>query len=164
VSRFVEPPLAEGRAARAHARAVDEGLDALFAMRASRGARSRATCAAARARRRARGRGRAALGLVQEAARERLRKRARQLEAETGLLDEARLHQEIAIAAERMDVNEEIVRLRSHVDQFRELLEAAGRPAGRAASSSSCSRSSCARRTRSARRAATAPIAHWVWS
>jgi hypothetical protein len=39
-------------------------------------------------------------GQVQERARERLRKRARQLESETGLLDEARLHQEVVLAAD----------------------------------------------------------------
>ena len=39
----------------------------------------------------------------------------------------------IAIAADRMDVTEEIVRLRSHLDQFRELVDGAGpgRPVGR---------------------------------
>jgi uncharacterized protein (TIGR00255 family) len=42
------------------------------------------------------------------------------------LLDEARLHQEIAIAADRLDVTEEIVRLRSHIGQFREIVQAAG--------------------------------------
>ena len=66
-------------------------------------------------------------GAVRDAARERLRKRAEQLEQETGILDEARLHQEIVIAADRLDITEEIVRLRSHVDQFREIV-AAGRP------------------------------------
>jgi uncharacterized protein (TIGR00255 family) len=72
-------------------------------------------------------------GAVRDAARERLRKRAAQLEGETGILDEARLHQEIVIAAERLDVTEEIVRLRSHVDQFREIMATGGpgRPVGR---------------------------------
>jgi len=72
-------------------------------------------------------------GVVRDAARERLRKRAGQLELETGLLDEARLHQEIVIAAERLDITEEIVRLRSHVDQFREIVATGGpgRPVGR---------------------------------
>ena len=72
-------------------------------------------------------------GLVQESARERLRKRARQLESETGVMDEARLYQEIVIAADRLDITEEIVRLRSHVDQFRKLLGvgAPGSPVGR---------------------------------
>jgi uncharacterized protein (TIGR00255 family) len=70
---------------------------------------------------------------VVEAARERLRKRTEALRNETGLLDEARLHQEIVIAADKLDVNEELVRLRSHVDQFQASLEAAerGAPVGR---------------------------------
>jgi len=72
-------------------------------------------------------------GLVQQAVRERLRKRAQQLEQETGLLDAARLHQEVVIAADRLDVTEELVRLRSHVGQFREILAGAGprSPVGR---------------------------------
>jgi uncharacterized protein (TIGR00255 family) len=72
-------------------------------------------------------------GAVGDAARERLRKRAEQLNLETGILDEARLHQEIVIAADRLDITEEIVRLRSHVDQFREIVAMGGpgRPVGR---------------------------------
>ncbi|HEM45838.1 MAG TPA: DUF1732 domain-containing protein, partial [Alphaproteobacteria bacterium] len=57
-------------------------------------------------------------GEVVQAARERLRKRTEQIAQETGLYDEARLHQEIVIAADRLDVTEELVRLRSHVAQF----------------------------------------------
>ncbi len=57
-------------------------------------------------------------------ARARLRKRAEQLAEETGLLDEARLHQEVVLAADRSDITEELVRLRSHVDQFREVMAA----------------------------------------
>jgi uncharacterized protein (TIGR00255 family) len=72
-------------------------------------------------------------GVVREAVRERLHKRAKQLQLETGLLDEARLHQEIVIAADRSDVTEEIVRLRSHAEQFREIVASAGvgHPVGR---------------------------------
>ena len=72
-------------------------------------------------------------GTVQEAVRERLRRRSEQLREETGILDEARLHQEIVLAADRLDITEELVRLRSHVDQFREILGegGAGRPVGR---------------------------------
>jgi uncharacterized protein (TIGR00255 family) len=72
-------------------------------------------------------------GAVRDAARARLRKRAEQLKGETGILDEARLHQEIVIAAERLDITEEIVRLRSHVDQFREIVATGGpgQPVGR---------------------------------
>jgi uncharacterized protein (TIGR00255 family) len=70
---------------------------------------------------------------VREAAADRLRRRAAQLELESGVLDEGRLHQEIVLAVDRMDITEEIVRLRSHVSQFREILEAAGpgSPVGR---------------------------------
>lgn len=64
--------------------------------------------------------------IVRESARERLRKRSAQLELETGLIDEARLHQEIVIAADRLDVSEEIARLRSHLDQFHSVLATAG--------------------------------------
>ena len=45
-------------------------------------------------------------------------------------VDEARLLQEVAIMAERSDITEEIVRFRSHIDQFNDLLageDAAGR-------------------------------------
>ena len=72
-------------------------------------------------------------GLVQASVRERLRKRAEQLQAETGLELEARLAHEIVLAADRLDVTEEIVRLRSHVEQFRAVLDAGetGEPAGR---------------------------------
>ncbi len=70
---------------------------------------------------------------VVQAAKERLRKRAEQLRHETGLLDEARLHQEVVIAADRMDIREELVRLRSHVEQFKGMLcrADAGQPVGR---------------------------------
>jgi uncharacterized protein (TIGR00255 family) len=61
-------------------------------------------------------------GAVQAAARERLRKRAEQLAAETGLRDESRLAQELVWAADRLDVTEELVRLRSHLGQFRAAL------------------------------------------
>jgi uncharacterized protein (TIGR00255 family) len=72
-------------------------------------------------------------GQVMEAARERLRKRTEQIRRDVGSVDEARLHQEIVIAADRLDITEELVRLRSHVDQFRTILgEAdASQPVGR---------------------------------
>jgi uncharacterized protein (TIGR00255 family) len=70
---------------------------------------------------------------VQQAVRARLQKRMQKLQAETGLEDDARLQQELMIAADRLDVTEEIVRLRSHVEQFRAALADAGpgRPVGR---------------------------------
>jgi uncharacterized protein (TIGR00255 family) len=72
-------------------------------------------------------------GVVRESVIERLRKRAEQLQQETGLVDEARLQQEVVIAADRLDITEEIVRLRSHIAQFREIVAAGGvgNPVGR---------------------------------
>jgi uncharacterized protein (TIGR00255 family) len=71
--------------------------------------------------------------LVVEAARERLRRRTDQIRQDTGLLDEARLHQEIVIAADRLDITEELVRLRSHVSQFSDIISTAvsSKPVGR---------------------------------
>jgi uncharacterized protein (TIGR00255 family) len=45
-------------------------------------------------------------------------------------VDEARLAQEVALLADRLDVTEELVRARSHLDQLRQQLEAA-QPVGR---------------------------------
>jgi uncharacterized protein (TIGR00255 family) len=72
-------------------------------------------------------------GEVVQAARQRLQKRAEQIRREVGLTDDARLHQEIVIAADRLDITEELVRLRSHVVQFEETLRAGGadNPVGR---------------------------------
>jgi len=69
-------------------------------------------------------------GEVAAAVRERLAKRAAQLREETGG-DEGRLLQEIVIAADRMDVTEELVRIASHVDQFEATLGAGEGPVGR---------------------------------
>jgi len=134
VARLAEPQISDVPLRERTLAALDEALEALIAMRGSEGA-ALARDLSARLDRVAE----LALaieqrsGEVRASAIERLRKRTRQLEAETGLLDEARLHQEIAIAAERMDVTEEIVRLRSHLEQFRGLLDAAGpgKPVGR---------------------------------
>ena len=72
-------------------------------------------------------------GEVVEVVKQRLAKRAEQIQRDVGLKDDARLHQEIVIAADRLDITEELVRLRSHVDQFRETLASAGEstPVGR---------------------------------
>jgi uncharacterized protein (TIGR00255 family) len=56
---------------------------------------------------------------------ERLEKRVAALGAEIEV-DPARLAQEVVLLADRMDVTEEIVRLRSHVAQFRETLGESG--------------------------------------
>ena len=86
-----------------------------------------------------------------------------QLAAETGLLDEARLHQEIVIAADRMDVTEELVRLRSHVAQFRGRARRGrpGRPVGPAARVPAPG-DACARSNTIGSKAGDAPIAHRV--
>ena len=61
--------------------------------------------------------------------RERLQKRIEELLGQ-GELDEARLAQEVAILAEKSDVTEELIRFKSHLQQFGNLLDASG-PRGR---------------------------------
>ena len=63
--------------------------------------------------------------LVRSGIRERLEKRLAAL-APSLETDPARLEQEIVLQIDRMDVTEETVRLRSHLDQFRETLDAPG--------------------------------------
>ena len=62
--------------------------------------------------------------------RARVQKRISELLARDGLevveLDQGRLAQEVAYLADRSDISEEIARLKSHVVQFRESLEAGG--------------------------------------
>lgn len=70
----------------------------------------------------------AAAGLV-DAYRARLQKRIAELVARDGQtieLDHGRLAQEVAYLADRSDISEEIARLRSHLTQFREMVESAG--------------------------------------
>lgn len=68
---------------------------------------------------------RASSGLV-EAQRARLQARIERLLADTAVsLDAGRLEQEIAILADKSDVTEELVRLTSHFEQFRALLDSA---------------------------------------
>ncbi len=134
VARFAEPDLSGDALHEALFDAVEAALAALEAMRAAEGAalerellprvaavEAMATSLEARAKE------------VQESVREKLRRRAEQLRQDTGLLDEARLHQEVVIAADRLDVTEELVRLRSHVEQFRSIVAAGGpgKPVGR---------------------------------
>ncbi len=134
VARFEEPELPAEELAPALAAGVEEALQAVDAMRRAEGealarelagrvgrVRSLADAFEARSR------------TVQEAVRERLRKRAESLRQEAGVLDEARLHQEIVIAADKLDITEEVVRLRSHADQFDQIVAdaEAGHPVGR---------------------------------
>ncbi len=114
--------------------AVDEAIDALIAMRRTEGAalaqeiggRLKTVEGLAEA-------FQARSGEVLSQATRRLQKRAEQIKREVGLLDDARLHQEIVIAADRLDITEELVRLRSHVAQFREIMSSAdsGKSVGR---------------------------------
>jgi uncharacterized protein (TIGR00255 family) len=64
-------------------------------------------------------------GEVARGQRERLAKRLAALAGEVEV-EERRLEQEVVIFVDRMDVTEEIVRLRSHCDQFGEMLAAGG--------------------------------------
>jgi uncharacterized protein (TIGR00255 family) len=61
--------------------------------------------------------------------RDRLQKRIEELLGQ-GQLDESRLAQEVAILAEKSDITEEVIRFKSHIQQFRDLLKASG-PRGR---------------------------------
>jgi uncharacterized protein (TIGR00255 family) len=134
VARLVEPELGGDALRDALWPALESALDALSAMRADEGAALARDFEARLARiEELAAELEARAGEIQQSVRERLRRRARQLESEVGVIDEARLHQEIALAADRLDVSEELVRLRSHCEQFRKALAAAGpgRPAGR---------------------------------
>lgn len=134
VARLAERELPQGELEDGMRAAAIEALEALDAMRVSEGgalerdlsARLAIVDEIARSLE-------ARAGVVQQAVRERFRRRAQQLEQETGFLDEGRLHQEIVIAADRLDIVEEIVRLRSHVEQFGEIVAsgAPGQPVGR---------------------------------
>ena len=134
VTRLVEAELDPAQIGPLVEAALDEAIEGLLTMRRSEGAALAseiegrlgtidALAAAFEAR----------SGEVLAVARQRLEKRAEQIKRDVGLLDEARLHQEIVIAADRLDITEELVRLRSHVQQFREILGEAGdgEPVGR---------------------------------
>ena len=69
--------------------------------------------------------------VVVEAVRERLRKRVDLLRQETGILDDARLHHEVVIASDKMDIREELVRLSGHAEAFSETLSSNPAPVGR---------------------------------
>ncbi len=131
VARPVERDFPEEAAAAAAGAALGAALDALVSMRAAEGAalardlgdrliRSRGYLEQIEER----------AHKVQEAVREKLRRRALRLAEEIDVVDEGRIHQEIVHAADRLDVAEEVVRLHSHLDQFDTLL--AGAQAGQA--------------------------------
>ncbi|WP_164669062.1 YicC/YloC family endoribonuclease [Virgibacillus doumboii] len=55
--------------------------------------------------------------------RERVQARIDNYIGENAIIDEARMHQEIALLAEKGDITEEITRLLSHIDHFSETIE-----------------------------------------
>ncbi|MAQ14629.1 MAG: YicC family protein [Sandaracinus sp.] len=64
--------------------------------------------------------------------RDKMRERIRRLLDEQGMsLDEGRLEHEVAVFADRADVAEELARLRSHCDQFVDLMQSTGPTHGR---------------------------------
>ncbi|QUV85318.1 YicC/YloC family endoribonuclease [Chloracidobacterium aggregatum] len=109
--------------------AAGQALDALTAMRQTEGAALAQEIAARLEQIAARiPEIEAAAALVFENQRARLERRMQALLRDLGSLDETRLAQEAAYAAERCDITEEVARLRSHVAQMRDLLtsDAAG--------------------------------------
>ncbi len=66
---------------------------------------------------------------VLELARERLQRRLQELAADVNI-DETRFAQEVVMLAQRGDISEEISRLKSHIEQYRSLLESE-EPVGR---------------------------------
>jgi uncharacterized protein (TIGR00255 family) len=133
VARVVEHALDEKGVAPALVAAVERAAAAAEEMRAAEGAALERELRSRLAALRALGAAVAARSdEVVAAVRERLRKRAEQLREESGVADETRLLQEIVLAAERMDVTEEVTRLASHADQFEAALAAGGQaPVGR---------------------------------
>ncbi len=103
--------------------AAGQALDALTAMRRTEGAALAQEIAARLEQIAARiPEIEAAAALVFENQRARLERRMQALLRDLGSLDEARLAQEAAYAAERCDITEEVARLQSHVAQMRDLL------------------------------------------
>jgi uncharacterized protein (TIGR00255 family) len=127
VARLVEREVDPEGFARAVEGAFDVALEAVDRMRAREGeSLDREIRGRLESIRRLVGTVEVRAGAVVESVREKLRRRMEKLEVETGLLDEARLHQEIVIAADRLDITEEVVRLGSHLEQFWGVLDEAG--------------------------------------
>jgi len=107
--------------------AIDQALDSLEQMRGAEGA------SLAEEMRSRLGKIEAAIPTIEAAAdgliesyRQRLHKRIAELlarEGQTIEVDTARLAQEVAYLADRSDITEELARLKSHVDQFREAID-----------------------------------------
>jgi uncharacterized protein (TIGR00255 family) len=69
--------------------------------------------------------------MIIEEYRQRLQKRLNDLTQNVITIDESRLATEVAIMADRCDVSEELVRLRSHVSQMQNILQESEEPVGR---------------------------------
>lgn len=107
-------------------RAFTAAAEKALAMKAEEGeALKRDLLAGVAALRRLREELRAVAPAVQQEVLERFRQRTTQLAGELAL-DAARLHQEAAILLSKMDVNEELVRLGSHLDQLEQALAGEG--------------------------------------
>lgn len=135
VMQIGEPPAGEGAADAAFfllSPALDGALDELIAMRRREGATLAADLLARLARLDALAGEIEKLAVVgPEEARRRLSDRLHKLLAGSGVaVDEARLAAEAAVLADRLDVTEELVRLRSHFAQVRALV-AEDAPVGR---------------------------------
>ncbi len=68
---------------------------------------------------------------VVEKYRQRLQKRISDIQRDQPTVDESRMAMEVAIMAQRCDITEEIVRLRSHIDQIKDSLKESEGPVGR---------------------------------
>jgi uncharacterized protein (TIGR00255 family) len=126
VARLREPELDPEALAGALSSALEKACEQVVAMREREGAalerELRARLDAVRARL---DEIEARSGEVARSQRERLGKRLAALAPDVDV-DERRLEQEVVLYADRMDVTEEVVRLRSHCEQFRETLAADG--------------------------------------
>lgn len=69
---------------------------------------------------------RAVADQIPEVYREKLLERIERLTRDTGVIDPVRINQEAAILADKGDITEEIIRLESHIKQFRDILKAPG--------------------------------------
>ncbi len=69
--------------------------------------------------------------LVIDEYRQRLQKRLSELTQNQVIVDESRLAMEVAIMADRCDITEELVRLKSHISQMKDYLDNADEPIGR---------------------------------
>lgn len=127
-----EPPRGDESLAACAEEATSHALDALVAMREAEG-EALERDAAARIDRIAQivGELEGQAGAAPSEAARRLEERVeRLLEASRVQVDGARLAQEVAYVADRLDVTEELVRARSHIDQLRQALRAS-EPVGR---------------------------------